>query len=287
MPQIHPVLPADGDDAVVEPYNAAINLMLGVLNGSIDADNLADGAVTLSKMSAAVQASLTPSGSIIAFGGITPPTGYLMCDGTSYLRGTYPALFAVLGTNYGSADGTHFNVPDMRGRVPVGTDNAGGTSSNRIQRSSTLTTVSGSPTATVGSATGLAKGMFVTNANVPAGTTIVSISGTTLTLSGNASANGTTVTARFSLYANDATVLGSAGGVDVYTLVVAELAAHSHTIGAGQNQFVRGGTGDNAANITQGGTAFRVTPGPLDNTGSDQPHGNVQPGQLVNYIVKV
>lgn len=61
-----------------------------------------------------------PSGSIQMYVGATAPTAWLLCDGTSYLQATYPALFAVIGTVYGSADGTHFNVPDMRGRVAVG-----------------------------------------------------------------------------------------------------------------------------------------------------------------------
>lgn len=45
----------------------------------------------------------------------------LLCDGTSYLRTDYPDLFASIGTIYGSIDGTHFNVPDYRGRFPLGT----------------------------------------------------------------------------------------------------------------------------------------------------------------------
>lgn len=62
----------------------------------------------------------TPIGTLHAFAGSTAPTGWLLCDGASYLRSAYPALFAVIGTTYGSADGTHFNVPNMRDRVPVG-----------------------------------------------------------------------------------------------------------------------------------------------------------------------
>ncbi len=61
-----------------------------------------------------------PTGAISMYGGSAAPTGYLLCDGTSYLRSDYTALFAILSTTYGSADGTHFNVPDLRGRVPVG-----------------------------------------------------------------------------------------------------------------------------------------------------------------------
>jgi hypothetical protein len=56
---------------------------------------------------------------------------------------------------------------------------------------SNLTTTSGSTSATVASATGIVAGMYVDCANVPAGTTILSIVGTSLTLSGNASATGT------------------------------------------------------------------------------------------------
>lgn len=59
-------------------------------------------------------------GEIRMFGNSTPPPGWLMCDGTSQLRTTYPRLFAVIGTTFGSVDGTHFNVPDFGGRFPSG-----------------------------------------------------------------------------------------------------------------------------------------------------------------------
>lgn len=51
MPTINPTLPADGDDAVVEPYNAAINAILGVINGSIDSTNIAANSLPWSVMS--------------------------------------------------------------------------------------------------------------------------------------------------------------------------------------------------------------------------------------------
>lgn len=51
----------------------------------------------------------------------TAPTNYLICDGASLLRtGTYAALFAVIGTSYGAVDGTHFNIPNIKGKVVVG-----------------------------------------------------------------------------------------------------------------------------------------------------------------------
>jgi hypothetical protein len=60
------------------------------------------------------------------YGGAAAPSGWLLCDGASYLRTDYAALFTVIGTAYGTADGTHFNVPDMRGRVPAGYAASGG-----------------------------------------------------------------------------------------------------------------------------------------------------------------
>lgn len=53
----------------------------------------------------------------------TIPNGYLLCDGSSVSRTTYAALYAVVGTAYGSVDGTHFTLPDMRGRSPLGVNN--------------------------------------------------------------------------------------------------------------------------------------------------------------------
>jgi len=50
-----------------------------------------------------------------------PEAGWLECNGDSLLRADYPALFTALGTTWGAADGTHFNIPDYRSRSPMGT----------------------------------------------------------------------------------------------------------------------------------------------------------------------
>lgn len=69
-------------------------------------------------------------GEIVTVAGTANPNpgNWLPCDGASLLRTDYPELFTALGTTYGAADGTHFNVPDMRGRVPVGTGTGSGLS---------------------------------------------------------------------------------------------------------------------------------------------------------------
>lgn len=74
-----------------------------------------------------------PTGAIMPYAAATAPTGWLLCYGQAVSRTTYAALFALVGTTYGAGDGsTTFNVPDLRGRVPAGQDNMGGTAANRI-----------------------------------------------------------------------------------------------------------------------------------------------------------
>jgi microcystin-dependent protein len=63
---------------------------------------------------------VVPTGVCVPFAGSSAPAGFLLCDGASYLRSTYAALFAVIGTTFGAADGTHFNVPDFTDRMPLG-----------------------------------------------------------------------------------------------------------------------------------------------------------------------
>jgi len=67
---------------------------------------------------------VVPAGGVVMYGGASAPAGYLLCDGTSYLRSAQAALFTAIGTAYGAADGTHFNVPDMRGMFPRGVTGA-------------------------------------------------------------------------------------------------------------------------------------------------------------------
>lgn len=69
---------------------------------------------------------LVPVGALVDYAGDGDPApNWLLCDGRSLLRTDYPTLFAVIGTTYGSADATHFTLPDYRGRVAVGPDDMG------------------------------------------------------------------------------------------------------------------------------------------------------------------
>jgi len=85
-------------------------------------------------------------GEIITWAGSTSPDPkWLMCDGASLLRADYPALFAAIGVIYGSADGSHFSLPDLRSRVGIGAGTGAGLSSYTLGQQSgeethTLTT---------------------------------------------------------------------------------------------------------------------------------------------------
>ena len=47
---------------------------------------------------------LVPPGTIVAFGGDTPPPGWLLCDGSYYLTNSYPRLYAAIGKHWGGYD---------------------------------------------------------------------------------------------------------------------------------------------------------------------------------------
>lgn len=70
---------------------------------------------------------MTPTGLspgiIMAFADSPAPEGWLFCRGDAISRSAFPALFAVIGTTWGAGNGTTtFNVPDLRGRAPFGSD---------------------------------------------------------------------------------------------------------------------------------------------------------------------
>jgi microcystin-dependent protein len=66
----------------------------------------------------------TATGTILPWSTVTPPSGFLECDGTAVSRSTYAALFAVISTTYGVGDGsTTFNVPNLSDNVAVGKSN--------------------------------------------------------------------------------------------------------------------------------------------------------------------
>lgn len=82
-------------------------------------NHIEDGIASAAQTADAALAA-TPAGVVVAFAGNTPPMGWLLCKGQSVPRGSYPNLFAAIGTTYGSMDASTFNVPDLSMRYPIG-----------------------------------------------------------------------------------------------------------------------------------------------------------------------
>lgn len=81
---------------------------------------------------------LIPAGVIVPYGGEAAPDGWLFCDGSEVLKSDYTILFEAIRFNFRdpsllSDSGVNtFALPDMRGRFPLGLDNLGGPSANRV-----------------------------------------------------------------------------------------------------------------------------------------------------------
>ena len=73
----------------------------------------------------------TPAGAIVAFAGVSCPSGTIAADGSSLARaGVYANLFTAIGTTWGAVDSSHFSLPSLKNRFLRGdgtaTDGNGG-----------------------------------------------------------------------------------------------------------------------------------------------------------------
>jgi microcystin-dependent protein len=86
--------------------------------------------------------SVVPAGTVIAFAGATPPTGWLLCNGSTINRSAYPALFTAISVAHGSGDGsTTFHLPDYQGRFLRGVANGSANDPDRAARTHPVTGV--------------------------------------------------------------------------------------------------------------------------------------------------
>jgi len=92
-------------------------------------------------------APLLPVGSIIVWPETTAPAGWEIADGTAKSRTTFAGLFALIGTDYGTGDGsTTFNLPNFKDRLALGKGTNNGTiasAQGSMAASSKITTDSG------------------------------------------------------------------------------------------------------------------------------------------------
>lgn len=102
----------------------AINFPNSPANGDIFGNFTYDTSIPGWRKTPENSASL-PAGTIVQWPGATAPANWLICDGAAVSRTTYASLFAAIGVQYGSGDGTTtFNLPNLKGRVAVGLDSS-------------------------------------------------------------------------------------------------------------------------------------------------------------------
>lgn len=150
-----------GATILASEHNSNYDTLFNLVNGNVDNANIKANAgivdsklaqiTTASKVSGSALTSLTsvpagagvipaantglPIGSLTMWTTDTAPAGWELCDGTAYdasVSTEYQPLFDVIANTFGGSDNTDFQVPDMRGRFPLGQDDMGGSSANRV-----------------------------------------------------------------------------------------------------------------------------------------------------------
>jgi len=109
-------------------------------SGAITPQEMADRMFEMCNQFSLTRGTCRMIGEVVAFAASTSPSeNWLLCNGDSYLRDEYPDLFNVIGTVFGAVDITHFNVPDMRGRVIMGTGPGFAFSADGGEQNATIT----------------------------------------------------------------------------------------------------------------------------------------------------
>lgn len=152
-----------------------------------------------------VDATKAPVGALVSYIGTTAPSGWLLCDsktignassgGTARANDDTQTLFELLWNSFADAQATvsggrgstasadfaankTITLPDLRGRIPLGKDDMGGSAANRITSAST----NGANATTLGGVGG-AQTHTLTTAEMPAHTHAI---GTAITVNGGA-----------------------------------------------------------------------------------------------------
>lgn len=105
----------------------------GVKWAQIEAASISSGAIAAiaDQVESLITPSGIPAGVITQYAGPSAPTGWLLCEGQSLSTTTYAAIFEAFGGaagggyRYGGA-GSSFNLPNLKGRIPVGKDSTQG-----------------------------------------------------------------------------------------------------------------------------------------------------------------
>tara|TARA_R110000823_G_scaffold277831_2_gene396319 strand:- start:2582 stop:3700 length:1119 start_codon:yes stop_codon:yes gene_type:complete len=101
-----------------------------IVTGAVTSAKILDNTIVLGDLATALQAFLTPTGALMPFAGLaaSAPTGWLICDGSSYAAsGASAGLQSLLNAAGWSA------LPDLRGRTIVGTGTGAGLTARSLR----------------------------------------------------------------------------------------------------------------------------------------------------------
>lgn len=200
-----------------------------------------------------------PIGALVPYAGASAPSGFLLCAGQAVSRTTYADLFDIIGTTYGSGDGsTTFNVPDLRGRGAVGKDDMGGSAASRV-----TTAGSGVDGATLG-AVGGAQNHTLTTAQMPSHTH-------------TQNAHTHVQTAHYHTVSSVAVASGDHFHNNTSTNKYIATIDEDEWTGS---VFSTIAATDTTSALNQTETATN------QNTGGDGAHNNMQPSIIMNYLIK-
>lgn len=240
-------------------------------------------------------------GWIMMWAGSSAPTGFLLCDGSAISRSTYSVLFGIIGTAFGAGDGsTTFNLPDLRGRIPMGV----GQNSWTTPFTSGDVDVSGN-TIAVASNRALYSGTkirFTTTGTLPTGLSagvdyyVIRISATSIkvassrqnAIGGGGKGSTGTITpiditgagsgsSLITVQDLSAATLAERGGEETHPLGIEELPSHVHQRSTSDFNGPTGSSENSDNPDYSGDTAA---------TGNNVPHNNLPPFVGINFIIK-
>ena len=120
---------ANTANSTANTANSTANTANSTANSAL---STANSATSTANTALSTAQSLNPTGMVIWVAMSSAPTGFIKANGAAVSRSTYSALFAAIGTTFGSGDGsTTFNVPDLRGEFVRGWDDGRGVDSGR------------------------------------------------------------------------------------------------------------------------------------------------------------
>ena len=93
------------------------------------------GVFKISQQALVSSVPVIPVATIVPFAGVNVPSGWLLCDGSEVRISDYLTLYNTILYQFkdqSQVQSGFFGLPDLRGRFPLGADNMGGTSANRV-----------------------------------------------------------------------------------------------------------------------------------------------------------